>query len=74
MKAFLAASLLAASAAAFAQPTVSPQQVESLMALAKTYGVVRYFHPSDSLDQVAWDRFLVHAAERMGSADAASSR
>lgn len=74
MKALLAASFLALSAAASAQPSVNPQQVEALMALAKTYGVTRYYHPSDSLDLVSWDRFLVHAAERMASVpDAAST-
>jgi C-terminal processing protease CtpA/Prc len=74
MRAFLAASFLAVATAASAQPSVNPQQVASLMALAKTYGVVRYFHPSDSLDQVRWDRFLVDAADRMGRvADGAAS-
>lgn len=74
MKALLAATLLAFSAVSAAQaPQVSPQQVEALMALAKTYGVVRYFHPSDSLDQVKWDRFLVHAAAHMAAAPDAAS-
>jgi C-terminal processing protease CtpA/Prc len=69
MKALLAATLLAFCAVCAAQaPPVSPHQVEALMALAKTYGVVRYFHPSDSLDQVKWDRFLVHAAGHMAAA------
>jgi C-terminal processing protease CtpA/Prc len=73
MKALLLASLLAFSAVCAAQsPPATPQQVEALMALARTYGVVRYFHPSDSLDQVRWDRFLVHAAARMGSTPDAS--
>ncbi|HET7729907.1 MAG TPA: hypothetical protein VFK48_07745, partial [Usitatibacter sp.] len=74
MKSLLAAMLLAFSAVCAAQaPSVSPQQVEALMALAKTYGVVRYFHPSDSLDRVRWDRFLVHAAGHMAAAPDAAS-
>lgn len=74
MKALLAATLLAFSAACAAQASsVPPQQVEALMALAKTYGVVRYFHPSDSLDQVKWDRFLVHAAQHMAAAPDAAA-
>lgn len=74
MKALLAATLLAFSASSAAQAaSMTTQQVEALMALAKAYGVVRYFHPSDSLDQVKWDRFLVHAAGHMAaSPDAAS--
>lgn len=74
MKALLAATLLAFSPACAAQASpVTPQQVEALMALAKTYGVVRYFHPADSLDQVKWDRFLVHAAGHMAAAPDAAS-
>lgn len=74
MKAPLAATLLAFSSVCAAQaPSVTPRQVEALMALAKTYGVVRYFHPSDSLDQVKWDRFLVHAAGHMAAAPDAAS-
>lgn len=74
MKSLLAATLLAFSAACAAQASsVTPQQVEALMALAKTHGVVRYFHPSDSLDQVRWDRFLVHAAGQMAAAPDAAA-
>lgn len=74
MKSLLAATLLAFSAVSAAQaPAVSPQQVEALVALAKTYGVVRYFHPSDSLEQVKWDRFLVHAAGHMAAAPDAAA-
>src|SRR5258705_4759786 len=74
MKTFLAVLALSLSTASAAQSPVTPQQVEALMALAKTYGVVRYFHPSDSLDLVSWDPFLVHAAARIGSVpDAAST-
>jgi len=64
MKALLAA-LLAAAGPVFAAPPASPPtdaQVEAAMAFARTYGVVRYFHPSDSLDRVDWNRFLVYGA------------
>ena len=69
MRAPLFAALLAFAGLCAVPPAnaADPVQVESLMALARTYGVVRYFHPSDSLDKVNWDRFLVHAAERMGT-------
>ncbi|MGZ5103707.1 MAG: S41 family peptidase [Usitatibacter sp.] len=62
--------LLLSMGAAFAQaPASDPARLDAVMAFARTYGVVRYFHPSDSLDKVNWDRFLVHAAERMGAID-----
>jgi hypothetical protein len=69
MKNLLVALLLAAPVAAFPQAASQPTdvQLDALVAFARTYGVVRYFHPSDSLDKVRWDRFLVHAAVRMGS-------
>ena len=71
MERILMALLLAVSSLCAAQIPAdkppAPAQVDALAALARTYGVVRYFHPSDSLDEVKWDRFLVHAAARMGS-------
>ena len=69
MRSILFALLLASASAPFAQPanTIDDTRLDALAALARTYGVVRYFHPSDSLDQVSWDRFLVHACDRMGS-------
>ena len=74
MKALLTATLMAFCAVSAAQaPSVTPQQVEALMALAKAYGVVRYFHPSDSLDQVKWGPFLVHAAGHMAATPDAAS-
>jgi C-terminal processing protease CtpA/Prc len=67
MRSFLPTLLIAFSSTSFAQPATAAADtsLEALMALARTYGVVRYFHPSDSLDKVDWNRFLAHAAERM---------
>jgi len=69
MKALLAALLLAAGVA-HAAPATPPGsddlRIDALLAFARTYGVVRYFHPSDSLDRVDWNRFLLAGAERMG--------
>lgn len=70
MRSFLlAAAALAACMPAFAQraPAVTETQLDALQAFARTYGAVRYFHPSDSLDKIDWNRFLVHGAERMGA-------
>jgi C-terminal processing protease CtpA/Prc len=69
MKALLAALLLAAGIAHAAPATPSGNdepRIDALVAFARTYGVVRYFHPSDSLDRVDWNRFLLAGAERMG--------
>lgn len=67
MRALFAASLLAFSAVSAAHASPTTLQVETLVALARVQGVVRYFHPSDSLDAVKWDAFLVHAAGRVRS-------
>src|SRR6185436_18973154 len=75
MKALLAAVLAFLAPFTFAQqPSAAPSavQLDALVALARTYGVVRYYHPSDSLDAVKWDRFLVHAAARMGTVSSAA--
>ena len=68
MRTILSALLLAVAGTAFAQPasTIDETRLDALVALARVHGVVRYFHPSDSLDQVDWNRFLAHAAARMG--------
>lgn len=63
MKAFLAALLLAAGTVQAATPNL-----DALVDFAHVYGVVRYFHPSDSLDRLDWNRFLVQGAERAGAA------
>jgi hypothetical protein len=68
MKALLCGLLLAAGiAGAASPPQPEPARIDALMDFAHVYGVVRYFHPSDSLDRVDWNRFLVQGAEQMGS-------
>src|SRR5258708_4122042 len=42
-------------------------QADSVLALARLYGVVRYFDPADAAQAIAWDRFLVEAADRASS-------
>src|SRR5687767_79096 len=71
MKALLAASLLAATTFCAAQgPSANPasQQVDALVALARVHGVVRYFHPSEAVEQLKWAAFLQRATERMQGA------
>ena len=61
----VAAFLAVVSPGAMAQ---SPN-VDALVAFAHVYGVARYFHPSDSVGAVDWDRFLVHGSERAAAAE-----
>ena len=52
-----------------AQPPLrATARVDPLLALARVYGVVRYFHPSDSVERVDWNRFLVFATQTMEGA------
>ena len=39
--------------------------MDDLVALAKLYGYVRFFHPSDEATGVDWERFLAAAVERV---------
>jgi hypothetical protein len=68
MKALLAALLLAAGTTASAADPPSKTDAASIdaaMDFAHVYGIVRYFHPSDSLDRIDWNRFIVRGAQRM---------
>lgn len=44
------------------------QTTNNLRALAKLYGYVRYFHPSDEAAGVDWDRFLLYAIDSVKNA------
>jgi hypothetical protein len=48
--------------------TRAAAEVDPLVSLARVYGVVRYFHPADSVEQVDWNRFLVYATQTMDGA------
>ena len=65
MRTLLATLLLAATA--FGTPALeqpAPQEIESIAAFARLYGVVRYFYPSDAAASLDWDRFAVHGVKR----------
>jgi hypothetical protein len=64
LKNSLAALLLMATVGASAPPT----DTEKLVALTRLYGVVRWFHPADSAQEVDWNRFAIHAAKRIRAA------
>lgn len=42
--------------------------VRNLKALARLYGYVRYFHPSDEAAGIDWDYFAIHAAGKVKEA------
>lgn len=47
-------------------------RIENLRAFAKVYGYVRFFHPSDEVAAVSWDKVAVHGAtEVIGATNAA---
>ena len=60
--------LLASALSAEAAP---PSQAEKAAALARLYGVVRWFHPSDAAQEIDWDRFAVKAAGNVRAAGTA---
>lgn len=43
----------------------SDRRIENLVALARLYNVVRFFHPSDEVAETSWDAFMMHAAIRV---------
>ncbi len=45
------------------------REIVNLRALARLYGYVRWFHPSDEAREIDWDRFAVYGAERVRSAE-----
>ena len=45
------------------------REIINLRALARLYGYVRWFHPSDEAQEIDWDRFAVYAVARIRSAE-----
>lgn len=45
-----------------------PREVENLAALARVWGYVRYFHPSDEAAAIDWDKFGLLAVEPVRAA------
>ncbi len=44
------------------------KKVENIIAFAKLYGFVRWFHPSDEAQQIDWDRFACYGVKTVDSA------
>ena len=45
--------------------TAKKQKVENLSAFACTYGLVRWFYPSDEAQQVNWNQFALYGVEKV---------
>ncbi len=41
------------------------QRTENQTAFAKTYGYVKYFHPSDEASAIDWNRFAIYGAKKV---------
>jgi len=54
--------------AAVSSGATVPTETEKLVALARLYGVVRWFHPADSAQEIDWNRFAVHAVKHLRGA------
>lgn len=65
LKNAMAPLLVASAVVAQAAP---PTDAEKLAALARLYGVVRWFHPADACQEVDWNRYAIHAAKSVGPA------
>ncbi len=46
----------------------SEQQIKNVETFTKLFGYVRYFHPSDEVDAINWNKFAVYGIEQVMSA------
>jgi hypothetical protein len=44
------------------------QQVKNLTAFARLYGYVKHFYPSDEVQDIDWDKFLIYGTQRVREA------
>ena len=61
--------LVSVGSASRATSQEAVDEIESLMAFARLYGNVRYFHPSDEAAGIDWDAFAIHGVERVRTAE-----
>ena len=45
----------------------TPSQIENLKTFAKTYGYIKYFHPSDEAANINWNNFSTYGAEQINN-------
>ncbi len=65
---YLLAFLALAAICACRRPAEPARPVRNLRALARLYGCLRYFHPSDEAASVDWDALAVYAAGKVKNA------
>lgn len=41
------------------------QQINNLKAFSRLYGYIKYFHPSDEVSEIDWDKFAVYGVEKI---------
>jgi len=78
MIAMLACTLVASVTPAPRTPPIlddprplTAEGLENLVALAQLFGIVRYFHPSDQVEQANWEALAIGAVDEVeGAADA----
>ncbi|RMH22782.1 MAG: peptidase S41, partial [Acidobacteria bacterium] len=59
---------MAGPATAAGAPAAAGSEVDNLVAFARLYGYVRFFHPSDQAQGIDWDRLAVYGAGEAGRA------
>lgn len=65
--------VLAAPLATQAQEVDNNHHLEKLEAFARTYGYVRYFHPSDQASLVDWESMAIHGVNHILNSDESQS-
>ncbi|HEX6739752.1 MAG TPA: hypothetical protein VF310_15835, partial [Vicinamibacteria bacterium] len=60
--------LLAAAVASSPPPSGAPTDVEKLAALARLYGAVRWFHPTDAAQEIDWNRMALRGVKAVRAA------
>jgi hypothetical protein len=47
---------------------LSDQSLNNLIAFTKIYGYIRFFHPSDEAQKIAWDKFAIYGIKKVENA------
>lgn len=50
------------------EDSISEVELQNLQAFARLYGYIRFFHPSDEVAELDWDRFAIYGAGRVKDA------
>jgi hypothetical protein len=63
-------TLFVACQISFSQTTITTDslKVQNIIAFAKLYGYVRYFHPSDEANSISWSKFAIYGVKKVENA------